>query len=80
MPPTQVLYPSSSNNLDTIVVVVVFPSLPVMAYIFPLVYLTNSSISDVTYAPSFLALTKASLSILIDGVLNITSNPVKLSK
>ena len=46
-PPTQVLYPSASNNLDTIVVVVVFPSDPVIAYILPLQYLTNSYISDV---------------------------------
>ena len=60
--------------------VVVFPSLPVTAYIFPLQYLTNSSISDVIYAPSDLALTKASLSILIEGVLNTTSNPVSLFK
>ena len=79
-PPTQVLYPCSINNLDIIVVVVVFPSLPVTPYIFPLQYLTNSSISEVMYAPSVLALTNASQSILIDGVLNITSNPVKLSK
>ena len=46
-PPTQVLYPWASNNLDIIVVVVVFPSEPVIAYILPLQYLTNSSISDV---------------------------------
>ena len=79
-PPTQVLYPSCSNILDIIVVVVVFPSLPVIPYILALQYLTNSSISEVIYAPSFLTLIKASLSILIDGVLNTTSNPVRFSK
>ena len=56
------------------------PSDPVTPYIFPLQYLTNSSISDVIYAPSFFALTRASQSILIDGVLKTTSNPVNFSK
>ena len=73
LPPRKTLCPASSKILAVRVVVVVFPSLPVIAIIFDGQSKRNASISLVSTAPLFTASAISGTSYLMPGDLKIMS-------